>query len=117
MLAALRAEFAENTLILASGDNYIPDPFSPPARDPAAPFNGIKGRADITILNALGIQASCFGNHEFDDNTPQVRNLILTDAVSGLHRHGISVPQRELELWPGQQSGKPGGGRMAAPLP
>ena len=83
VLAALRAEFAENTLILASGDNYIPGPFFTASADPAAPFNGIKGRADITILNALGIQASCFGNHEFDDNTPQVRNLILTDAAAG----------------------------------
>ena len=83
VLAALKSEFAENTLILASGDNYIPGPFFTASADPAAPFNGIKGRADITLLNALGIQASCFGNHEFDDNTPQVRNLLLPDAAAG----------------------------------
>jgi 2',3'-cyclic-nucleotide 2'-phosphodiesterase (5'-nucleotidase family) len=83
VLNALKADFPTVTLVLASGDNYIPGPFFTASADPAAPFNGIKGRADITILNALGIQASCFGNHEFDDNTAQVRNLILPDAAAG----------------------------------
>lgn len=82
VLAALRADLPEATLTLASGDNYIPGPFFTASADPAAPFGGIKGRADITILNALGIQASCFGNHEFDDNTPLVRSLILADAAA-----------------------------------
>jgi 5'-nucleotidase/UDP-sugar diphosphatase len=80
---ALKSDFPTHTLVLASGDNYIPGPFFTASADPAAPFNGIKGRADIVILNALGVQASCFGNHEFDDNTPQVRSLILPDAVAG----------------------------------
>ncbi len=82
VLNALRADFPAQTLVLASGDNYIPGPFFTASADPAAPFNGVKGRADITILNALGIQASCFGNHEFDDNTPLVRSLILPDAAA-----------------------------------
>lgn len=83
VLNALRADLPAATLVLASGDNYIPGPFFTASADPAAPFNGIKGRADITILNALGVQASCFGNHEFDDNTAQVRSLILPDAAAG----------------------------------
>ncbi len=82
VLNALRNEFASQTLVLASGDNYIPGPFFTASADPAAPYKGIKGRADITILNALGIQASCFGNHEFDDNTAAVRSLILPDATA-----------------------------------
>ena len=68
------------TRVFASGDNYIPGPCCTASADPAAPFNGIKGRADITILNALGINASCFGNHEFDDNTALVRSLIPPDT-------------------------------------
>jgi 5'-nucleotidase/UDP-sugar diphosphatase len=79
---ALRAEFAAETLVLASGDNYIPGPFFTASADPAAPYNGIKGRADISILNAIGIQASCLGNHEFDDNTGAVRSLVLPDAAA-----------------------------------
>jgi 2',3'-cyclic-nucleotide 2'-phosphodiesterase (5'-nucleotidase family) len=83
VLNALKAELPAATLVLASGDNYIPGPFFTASADPAAPFNGVKGRADITILNALGVQASCFGNHEFDDNTAQVRSLILPDTAAG----------------------------------
>ena len=66
VLNALKSAYPSATLVLASGDNYIPGPFFTASADPAAPFNGIKGRADITILNALGINASCFGNGLFD---------------------------------------------------
>jgi 5'-nucleotidase / UDP-sugar diphosphatase len=83
VLNALKSAYPSATLVVASGDNYIPGPFFTASADPAAPFNGIKGRADVTILNALGIQASCFGNHEFDDNTAQVRSLILPDTAAG----------------------------------
>lgn len=80
VLNGLRADHAGDTLVLSSGDNYIPGPFFTASADPAAPFKGVKGRGDIAILNALGIHAACFGNHEFDDNTPQIRSLILADA-------------------------------------
>ena len=83
VLNGLRSQLPTNTLVLSSGDNYIPGAFFTASADPAAPFNGVKGRGDISILNALGIQASCFGNHEFDDNTPLVRSLILPDAAVG----------------------------------
>ena len=83
VLNSLRAQFPTNTLVLSSGDNYIPGVFFNASADPAAPFNGVKGRGDIAILNALGIQVACFGNHEFDDNTPLVRSLILPDTAVG----------------------------------
>ena len=83
VLNGLRSQAPTNTLVLSSGDNYIPGAFFTASADPAAPYNGVKGRGDIAILNALGIQASCFGNHEFDDNTPLVRSLILPDATIG----------------------------------
>lgn len=82
VVSALKADFPTNTIVVASGDTYIPGPFFTASADPAAPFNGVKGRADIAILNAIGLQASCFGNHEFDDNTALVRSLILPDAVA-----------------------------------
>ncbi len=64
-----------NTLLLSSGDAYIPGVFFN-ASDPA--FGGI-GRGDILIQNALGFEAIAFGNHEFDLGTSLVRNLIAGD--------------------------------------
>ncbi|MBC6434704.1 bifunctional metallophosphatase/5'-nucleotidase, partial [Nostoc sp. HG1] len=61
-----------NTLILSSGDAYIPSPFLF-ASDTA--FGG-DGRGDILILNALGFGAIAFGNHEFDLGTGLVADLI-----------------------------------------
>lgn len=81
VLNALRAEVPTNTLTLSSGDNYIPGPFFTASADPAAPYNGVKGRADIALLTAFGIQASACGNHEFDDNTPQFASMLRADAA------------------------------------
>ncbi len=83
VLAALATEYPTNTLILSSGDNYIPGPFFNAGADPAAGFNGVGGRADIALMNAMGFQASAFGNHEFDAGTPQVRSILQRDAAAG----------------------------------
>ena len=86
---ALRDDYA-NTLILSSGDNYIPGPFFSAASDPAlnAVLGGsgtaAPGRADIAILNEIGIQAAAFGNHEFDLGTATIQSLIVpTGNYSG----------------------------------
>ncbi len=78
-----------NSITLSSGDNFIPGPFTaagtdPTVRDEIASFyeqylglasgslEGIRNgtlpfnAADIAILNAIGVQASTIGNHEFD---------------------------------------------------
>ena len=81
VLNALRAEIPTNTLTLSSGDNYIPGPFFTASADPVAPYNGVKGRADIALLNAFGIQASACGNHEFDDNTAQFASMLRADSA------------------------------------
>lgn len=78
-----------NTLILSSGDNYIPGTFFNAGGDPALNAllggNGAAsvGRADIEILNRIGIEASAFGNHEFDAGTREVRNIIAAAASWG----------------------------------
>ncbi|MBD1917191.1 choice-of-anchor I family protein [Phormidium sp. FACHB-322] len=61
-----------NTLILSSGDAYIPGVFFNASADA---FGGA-GRGDILIQNALGFQAIAFGNHEFDQGTALVADLI-----------------------------------------
>jgi 5'-nucleotidase / UDP-sugar diphosphatase len=84
VINGLKAELPERTLILSSGDNYIPSPFYNAGSDPALNNIGglgtsgspLAGRADIGILNNLGIQASVLGNHEFDQGTNQVAVLL-----------------------------------------
>jgi 2',3'-cyclic-nucleotide 2'-phosphodiesterase (5'-nucleotidase family) len=86
-----------NTIKLSSGDNYIPGPFMSSGEDPSlaiayktayesyynTTFNSSSvnlapsiGRADISIMNFIGIEASALGNHEFDLGTNEVRNII-----------------------------------------
>jgi 2',3'-cyclic-nucleotide 2'-phosphodiesterase (5'-nucleotidase family) len=85
------ARYKTNTLILSSGDNYIPGPFLTASSDrsldgigglPVTPTANnaqpVIGRGDIGILNAIGIQASALGNHEFDLGIRQVRDIIRT---------------------------------------
>ncbi|GAB4139686.1 MAG: hypothetical protein Fur0046_14970 [Cyanobacteria bacterium J069] len=88
---ALRDDYA-NTLILSSGDNYIPGPFFSSGSDASlrkstsssAPgddytFREGVGRVDIEILNQMGFQAAAFGNHEFDLGESTVVSLIRRD--------------------------------------
>ncbi|HAG83411.1 MAG TPA: hypothetical protein DCL61_20260, partial [Cyanobacteria bacterium UBA12227] len=73
-----------NTLVLSSGDAYIPGLFLNAAEDPSlAPLLGKegRGRADIIIQNELGFQAIAFGNHEFDLGTPFVRSVLAPDGA------------------------------------
>lgn len=81
-----------NSITLSGGDNFIPGPFAAAGTDPsvvaalrafyatqlgttAASLSSLHGTfppafaADIAILNAIGIQASVLGNHEFDLGT------------------------------------------------
>lgn len=84
-----------NSITLSSGDNYLPSPFFNAGGDPSLAetletaledFYNLAdgtlnlapsiGRADIAILNILGIQASAIGNHEYDAGTREIQNLI-----------------------------------------
>jgi 2',3'-cyclic-nucleotide 2'-phosphodiesterase (5'-nucleotidase family) len=78
-----------NSITLSSGDNFIPGPFAAAGTDatvvpvlrafyeqalglPPGTLGALNGSsspffaADIAILNAIGVQASVLGNHEFD---------------------------------------------------
>jgi 2',3'-cyclic-nucleotide 2'-phosphodiesterase (5'-nucleotidase family) len=73
-----------NTIVLSSGDAYIPSLFLNAAADPS--LNTLlgkagQGRADIAVQNELGFQAIAFGNHEFDLGTPFVRSLLSPDGA------------------------------------
>jgi 2',3'-cyclic-nucleotide 2'-phosphodiesterase (5'-nucleotidase family) len=87
VLNALRAQDIDldgvpgfvNTLTLSSGDAWIPGLFY----GASAQAYGAVGRGDVLIQNALGVQAIAFGNHEFDQGTTVVRDLIRPNAAAG----------------------------------
>ncbi|WP_235031573.1 choice-of-anchor I family protein, partial [Geminicoccus flavidas] len=90
-----------NTLVLSAGDNYLPGPFLNAAADPVFGETGIfnaaynqlfgldgegyaalaegAGRIDISIMNAIGFDASAVGNHEFDLGTATFASIIAAD--------------------------------------
>lgn len=95
----LEDEFA-NSITLSAGDNYIPGPFFNAAGDRATfrdggvfnnvynrhfgvtSYDGLRetpGRADISIMNVIGFDASCIGNHEFDAGTDAIEKIIEED--------------------------------------
>ncbi len=92
VVEGLKAQYPLNTVILSSGDNYILGPFMNASADPSAPFGGIKGRGDLLILNAIGVQAAVFGNHEFDDGTALIRNLLQATNTVDYSYPGAAFP-------------------------
>jgi 2',3'-cyclic-nucleotide 2'-phosphodiesterase (5'-nucleotidase family) len=87
VLNALRAQDIDldgipgftNTLTLSSGDAWIPGL----VYGASAQAFGAVGRGDVLIQNALGVQAIAFGNHEFDQGTTVIRNLIAGASAAG----------------------------------
>lgn len=86
-LAALVDAFDDdytNTLILAGGDNFLPSPFLNAGTDPS--LNAVIGRTgfarpDIAIHNAIGVEASAIGNHEFDLGSNVFADAIRPDGA------------------------------------
>lgn len=81
VLDKLRSDYPDNTLVLSSGDNFIPGPrYFAAADDTLAAVPGIavagNGRADIALVNALGVQASVVGNHDLDGGTEEFASII-----------------------------------------
>lgn len=81
------------SVLLSSGDNYIPGPFFSAAADPAlrsvirtALQNPTAregdGRVDISIMNVCAFDAAAIGNHEFDNGTGTFGELLGTDIRS-----------------------------------
>ncbi len=98
LLDAFRAERPDETLVLSSGDNYIPGPrFFAAEDDSLAPLLGVPGpgRADIALLNAMGFQASAVGNHDLDTGTEGFAALLSPDDGADEDGNLAATP------WPG----------------
>lgn len=88
LLREFRDEFPGRTLVLSSGDNYIPGPrYAAAADDSLAAVLGVPGvgRADIAFLNAMGYQASAVGNHELDGGTAAFAGIIGSEVDGGFY--------------------------------
>lgn len=84
LVTQFRAAYPSNTLLVSSGDNYIPGPRFNASYDPAMrALLGAEdvGRADIAWLNAMGVQASAIGNHELDLGTRQFVGMVNTSGA------------------------------------
>ena len=83
-------ESQPRTLVISAGDNYLSGPFFAASADPTLREVLRKesgnpnaregaGRVDISIMNAMGVQASALGNHEFDLGTEVIASVIGAD--------------------------------------
>jgi 2',3'-cyclic-nucleotide 2'-phosphodiesterase (5'-nucleotidase family) len=93
----------DGSITLSAGDNYIPGPFFNAAGDLATfrtggvfndvynslfgvtSYNALRegaGRADISIMNVIGFDASAIGNHEFDLGSGPFAEIIASDFRS-----------------------------------
>ncbi len=50
-----------------------------------------EGRADISIMNIIGFDASALGNHEFDVGSDALENIINYDSEEGNSLSGVGV--------------------------
>jgi 2',3'-cyclic-nucleotide 2'-phosphodiesterase (5'-nucleotidase family) len=86
-----------NSVTISSGDNWIPSPFLSAGGDSsvratlqsvygrmlansADNLRAEAGRTDVSILNVIGVDATAFGNHEFDMGTNAIATIIGPDV-------------------------------------
>lgn len=101
LVEAFRADRPEATVFLSSGDNYIPGPFFNAADDASlAPELGVPqaGRADLAILNAMGLQASAVGNHDLDPGTNYFASLLRSAGSAPAAWPGTAFPYLSANL-------------------
>lgn len=95
ILEGFRAQFPDNTLVVSSGDNYIPGPrYYAAGEEATTEALGISanGRGDIALLNALGFQVSAVGNHELDHGTGNFANIIGSEINESGMYPGATFP-------------------------
>lgn len=111
------------SVTIAAGDTFIPGAFLSAGNDAttkdslklalgqlfgfnangtATDLRESAGRPDIAILNAIGFDASCIGNHEFDLGSTEFASIILPDVRSGglsnLRHYGAAFPYLSANL-------------------
>ena len=101
LLDGFRSQMPKRTLVLSSGDNFIPGPRFYAAADPrTARLLGVPGigRGDIALLNAMGFQAAALGNHEFDLGPRALASIIAPEEGEGGLYPGAAFPYLSANL-------------------
>lgn len=78
-----RQQMPDNTVVVSSGDNYIPGPIFQASEDER--MNAVvgvagEGRGETQIQNKLGIQVSAVGNHDLDTGPSGFAGIISQDG-------------------------------------
>ncbi|MCB1491796.1 MAG: hypothetical protein KDJ77_08370, partial [Rhodobiaceae bacterium] len=76
---------------LSASDVYVVDINGDGTPDYFDEIDNFEGRADISIMNIIGFDSSNFGNHEFDNGSDALENIIIYDSEEGNSLSGISV--------------------------
>lgn len=79
-----RSEQPQNTVVVSSGDNYIPGPIFQASQDPrmdAVVGAAGPGRGETEIQNQLGIQVSAVGNHDLDPGPEGFAGILTPDGA------------------------------------
>ncbi len=79
-----RTAMPDNTLLVSSGDNYIPGPIFQASGDPrmdAVVGVADEGRGETQIQNRLGLQVSAVGNHDLDTGPAGFAGIIAPDGA------------------------------------
>lgn len=101
LLDGFRAQMPRRTLVLSSGDNFVPGPRFYAAADASTAVQlglpGI-GRGDIALLNAMGFQASALGNHEFDLGPHALAAIIAPEQGENGFYTGAAFPYLSANL-------------------
>ena len=88
--------YANKTLTLTSGDLIIPGPRFYAAENSAVrSISGSNepGHLDIAFANAFGVDASCFGNHEFDQGPGELFDAAFnSESFNGVTFPGSNFP-------------------------
>ncbi len=101
LLEGFRAQMPRRTLVLSSGDNFVPGPrFYAAADASTAAQLGLPGvgRGDIALLNAMGFQASALGNHEFDLGPQTLASIIAPEQGENGFYPGAAFPYLSANL-------------------
>ena len=95
ILSGFRYQYPDNTLVLSSGDNWVPGPRYFAAAD--SENNSVigipgNGRGDVALLNAMGFQATAMGNHELDRGTSEFALIVGAEVGEDGNYRGSMFP-------------------------
>ena len=100
LVKKFRSDYA-NTVLLSSGDNWIPGPEYSVSKESS--FEGVlgvpgEGRVNAAFCNALGVQASAVGNHECDRGMGEFTSIISSETDAGKTWVGAQFPYLSANL-------------------